>query len=468
VGQRSEDFFVPSRAARLAAEDSEIMASGQGVMNREEVRFSERNEPRWFLCAKLPLFSESGEVTGLVSLSRDITHHKRTTEQLRQSQKMEAIGRLAGGIAHDFNNIMTAILGFSEIIISEAGENESLKRDVGHIFSGATRAAALTQQLLAFSRRQVTAPKPLSLNDVVTGMEPMMKRLIGEHIRFITRLDPRIGTVKADLNQMEQVIMNLVVNSRDAITDHGTICLETSRVELGPDSGVRGAEVTPGPYVRLVVKDDGCGIPKDLHERIFEPFFTTKEQGKGTGLGLATSYGIIQQSGGYISMESTEGQGTTFTIFLPALDAVPDLGSPVESGESVRGDEVILVVEDDPAVRELTTYLLTDLGYHVVAAEDGVDALDRLQDPAIPRPDLLLTDVKMPRMGGRELADNVRTLLPETKVLFTSGYNEEEVLHRGIATEEIWFLSKPFTAEALTRKVREVLAEQGVLELAGA
>jgi len=458
VGRRTEDFFVESRATRLSAEDSEIMQTGRAVLNREEVRLGENNEPQWFLCAKLPLHDAGGTVVGLVSMSRDITKLKQTTEQLRQSQKMEAIGRLAGGIAHDFNNIMTAILGYSEIASRHVADDPQLKHDIDQIHAGGLRAAALTQQLLTFSRKQVTLAKPLEVNGVIASMEPMLRRLIGANIHLDTRCGSGLSLVHADVHQIEQVIMNLVINARDAVDEHGLILIETSEVYLDAASAHQKLDVIPGPYVCIAICDDGSGIPKEIQERIFEPFFTTKEQGKGTGLGLATSYGIIQQSGGHICLQSTLGEGSTFRVFLPVSSLrEEELPTPTAAAEMPVGRETILVTEDDQAVRELTCTLLDELGYRVLEATDGEEALDLLARGSTPRINLLLTDVVMPRLGGRGLAEKVRALSPETRILFCSGYNEEEVLRKGILADEIAFLSKPFSTEALARKVRTLL-----------
>lgn len=317
VGRKPEDFFLPSRAARLSEEDLELMRTGKTVINREEVRIAGTNEQRWFLCAKIPLYDSAGVVTGLVCLSRDLTEQKLAEQQLRQSQKMEAVGQLAGGVAHDFNNIMTAILGFSELIAMKIGDNMNVRQELDQIQAGAVRASALTQQLLAFSRKQVTLAKPLNLNQVITGIEPMLRRLVGDHIHFRTCLDSSIGIIEADLHQVEQVVMNLVINARDAVQDGGSITIETRQVYVDGLSAHQKLDILPGVYVQMAVCDDGCGIPKDIQERIFEPFFTTKEQGKGTGLGLATAYGIIRQNKGHICVQSDVGQGATFTVYLP-------------------------------------------------------------------------------------------------------------------------------------------------------
>ena len=465
VGRKPEDFFVPFRAARLAAEDAKILVSGNAVINREEVRIAENNEQRWFLCNKLPLTTPEGNIRGVLSISRDITEHKQTAEQLRQSQKMEAIGRLAGGVAHDFNNILTAILGYTEIVSSNVEDGTELRRDIDEIHAGGLRAAALTQQLLAFSRRQVSVPQALNLNRLISGMRGMFRRLIGEHIEIETVLDPGIGLVKADPHQIEQVILNLVVNARDALGENGRIIIRTGELHLDSISANQKLEVMPGRYVRMAISDNGAGIPAEIIERIFEPFFTTKERGKGTGLGLATCYGIVKQSDGHIFVESKPGFGTTFSVYLPVTADRAERTAPgAAQGGIAGGTESILIVEDDAAVRRLTWTFLKKLGYHVIEAADGVEALALAHEHG-ESISLVITDVVMPRMGGRQLAEHLADVIPDARILFTSGYNEEEMLTRGIVAEQIPFLPKPYRTEELARRVRALLDEQGTVVL---
>lgn len=402
---------------------------------------------------------------GLAIWSRDVTKRKEveealrhSEEQLRQAQKMEAIGRLAGGIAHDFNNLLTAIKGHAELLLAEIDESSSKRADIEEIWKASERAAALTRQLLAFSRQQVSQPRVLNLNDVVNEIGSMLGRLIGEDVELVLLPDPDLGYVMADPGQMEQVLMNLAVNARDAMPRGGRLTIETSNVELADDFPHRFAyDVRPGPYVMISVTDTGVGMDKEVQKRIFEPFFTTKEKGKGTGLGLSTVYGIVQQSGGYIWVDSRLGQGTTFKIYLPRVQAGPVEVEPVTvSPTSATGSETILVVEDEPAVRALICKTLRKNGYTVLEAVNGRDALRAASEHRGPL-DLVLTDVVMPEMGGKELAERLSVSRPDTMIVFMSGYAESEIVHNGVLKPGTILLEKPFTPDSLARKVREVL-----------
>jgi PAS domain S-box-containing protein len=412
------------------------------------------------------LVVEQRRVVKLRGLMVDITEKKQaeealrhSEEQLRQSQKMEAIGRLAGGIAHDFNNLLTAITGYGDLLLKGLGARNPLRREASEISKAAQRAADLTGQLLAFSRQQVLQPKVLDLNDVVTDMELMMRRVIGEHIQFAIRLDAELGAVKADPGQMHQVLLNLVVNGRDAMDGGGKLTVETADVELSDEYAARHPGVAPGMYVRLAVGDTGKGMDEETKARLFEPFFTTKEQGKGTGLGLSTVYGIVKQSGGHISVDSKPGSGTTFQIYLPqvekelierardARDELPDI---------LPGTEKILLVEDDDSVRELAREILEMNGYEVVDACNGVEALEVFEAQA-DTIDLMVTDLVMPRMGGRDLAEKIAPTKPELRVLYLSGYTDSVVLQQGMLDPGSYFLQKPFTPADLAHKVREAL-----------
>jgi len=402
---------------------------------------------------------------GLAIWSRDVTKRKEveealrhSEEQLRQAQKMEAIGRLAGGIAHDFNNLLTAIKGHAELLLAEIDESSSKRADIEEIWKASERAAVLTRQLLAFSRQQVSQPRVLNLNDVVNEIGSMLGRLIGEDVELVLLPDPDLGYVMADPGQMEQVLMNLAVNARDAMPRGGRLTIETSNVELADDFPHRFAyDVRPGPYVMISVTDTGVGMDKEVQKRIFEPFFTTKEKGKGTGLGLSTVYGIVQQSGGYIWVDSRLGQGTTFKIYLPRVQAGPVEVEPVTvSPTSATGSETILVVEDEPAVRALICKTLRKNGYTVLEAVNGRDALRAASEHRGPL-DLVLTDVVMPEMGGKELAERLSVSRPDTMIVFMSGYAESEIVHNGVLKPGTILLEKPFTPDSLARKVREVL-----------
>jgi signal transduction histidine kinase/ActR/RegA family two-component response regulator len=380
-----------------------------------------------------------------------------TQGQLEQAQKMDAVGRLAGGVAHDFNNLLTVILGRTDILLHPLKPEDPMRRGIELIQRTAGRAADLTRQLLAFSRKQVLEPVVLDLSAVTTDMKDMLGRLIGEDIALLTTPTPGLGRVKADRGQIEQVIMNLAVNARDAMPQGGRLIVETANIDLDDEYVRRHVGARPGPHVMLAVSDTGTGIPHEIQSQIFEPFFTTKEQGKGTGLGLATVYGIVKQSGGYIEVDSEPGQGTTFRVYLPRLDAEP---APVDRSArpaaAAGGTETILLVEDEEGVRELARDILRASGYTVLEARNGPEALllcERHQGPL----DMLLTDVVMPRMSGRELAERLAPLRPDLSVLYMSGYTDDAVIRHGVLGAGTAFLQKPFTPAALVLRVRETL-----------
>jgi PAS domain S-box-containing protein len=394
-------------------------------------------------------------IYGVVS---DITERKQLEEQLYQSQKMEAIGLLAGGVAHNFNNLMTVITGYSELLDSRLNQGDSLRQDVEQIRKAGEQAAALTGQLLAFSRKQVLQPRVLDLNTVVGNMDQMLRPIIGEDIDLVIELEQKLGPVKADPGQMEQVIMNLVINARDAMPRGGKLTIETANVDLDESYTRLHVDVKPGPYVMLAVSDTGDGMAEETRAHIFEPFYTTKEQGQGTGLGLATVHGIVNQSDGHIWVYSEPGQGTTFKIYLPEIETDKQIRRPPEkSAESARGFESILLVEDENMVRDLAHRILLDDGYTVLVTRHGAEALQICEQHSGPI-HLLVTDVVMPGgLSGRELADRLKSLRPEMKVLYMSGYPDKAIVHHGVLDPGIAFLDKPFTPTALTQKVREVL-----------
>ena len=399
----------------------------------------------------------AGEVEYYETFVRDVTEQRRLQQQLVQSQKMEAVGRLAGGIAHDFNNLLTVITSYSDLLLQDLGGEDPKREDVEQVRKAAEGAAALTRQLLAFSRQQVLAPRVVSLSVVVQGVEKMLRRVIGEDVDLVTALDPDVGSVKADVGQLEQVLMNLAVNARDAMPAGGKLTIETANVEHDPDSA-REREAAPvRRCVMLAVSDTGIGMDEATKARIFEPFFTTKEAGKGTGLGLATVYGIVQQSGGFIWVYSEPGHGTTFKIYLPQVEA-PLEGRAVGAapGDLPRGTETILLVEDAAAVRAVTRQVLERQGYTVLEAAHGAAALQTAAGHPGPI-HLLLTDVVMPVLSGRQLADQLARLRPDAKVLYASGYTDDAVVRHGVLEAGISYLQKPFTADSLARKVREVL-----------
>ena len=394
---------------------------------------------------------------GVQGIARDITERKLLEEQLRQSQKLEAVGQLAGGIAHDFNNMLTAIMGYSELGSRKLQQEDPLLQIFKEIRKAGERAASLTRQLLAFSRKQILQPKVIDLNCVISDLKKMLVRLIGEDIDLRTVLEPGLGTVKADPGQIEQVIMNLVLNARDAMPRGGKLSIETADVYLDEEYITSHMPLDPGSYVMLVVSDNGVGIDEQIQARIFEPFFTTKELGKGTGLGLATVYGIVKQSGGYIWVYSEPGHGTIFKIYLPLVgEKAQQYKRSIEPGESFHGTQTVLLVEDEEIVRKLVCEVLKSYGYQVLDAANGGAALllcERYEEQI----HLLITDVVMPEIGGRELADRLLLLHPEMKVLYMSGYTEDAIVHHGILDTDITFIQKPFTADSLMRKVNQVL-----------
>jgi PAS domain S-box-containing protein len=404
-----------------------------------------------------PVRDEHGEITHFVSIGQDVTTRRDLESQLRQAQKMEAVGRLAGGIAHDFNNLLTVIIGRGSSLEDRIDPGSPLARDIGLITSTAERAATLTRQLLAFSRRQVLRPKVLDLNAVAASMEAILRRMIGEHIDLVVMLDAALGRVSADQGQIEQVIVNLAINARDAMPEGGRLTIRTTNVEIDEADVRRGRGARPGPHVLLAVSDTGVGISPDLQARIFEPFFTTKEVGKGTGLGLSTVDGIVGQHGGSIEVESMPGQGTTFTILLPRQGEDPE---PIErrlaSDASPRGTETVLLVEDEDAVLNLVRDVLQERGYRVLPArhpDEAIQIVERHDGPI----DLLLTDVVMPGMSGPAVAQRLQPLHPEMRVLYISGYPDETLGRQNVLAPGEQFLEKPFTPRVLALKVREIL-----------
>ncbi len=387
---------------------------------------------------------------------------RRSEEQLRQSQKVEAIGRLAGGVAHDFNNLLTVITGYCELLLARLSSDEPMRKEIEQIRKAGERAASLTRQLLAFGRKQILEPKVLDLNSSARDMEKMLKRLIGEDIDLRIAPAPDLRRVKADPGQIEQVLMNLAINARDAMPKGGNLTIETANLELDEAYASRHVGVRPGSYVMLAVSDNGCGMDKEIMARIFEPFFTTKGPGKGTGLGLSTAYGIVKQSGGNIWAYSEPGRGTTFKIYLPQVEeAVVRPRSRRQPTKVSRGSETILLAEDEPELRGLTRRILEMKGYTIIVAGDGTEALEICgrHEGSI---HLMLSDVVMPKMSGRELAERLATTRPDMKVLYMSGYTDDAIVHHGILEPGTSFIQKPFTPDSLVRKVREVLDGVGI------
>jgi nitrogen-specific signal transduction histidine kinase/ActR/RegA family two-component response regulator len=388
---------------------------------------------------------------------------RQSEEQLRQVQKIEAMGRLAAGVAHDFNNILTVITGHSELLLRQLDADDPRRKNAEQIEKAAYRAAALTRQLLTFSRKQVIEPRVLKLNAVILNLEKMLRRLIGEDIEFRTLLDSAAGHIKADPGQIEQVIMNLAVNARDAMPNGGKLTVTTANTTLDKKHLNNFSDMCAGDYVMIAIEDTGTGMSEEVKAHLFEPFFTTKPPGKGTGLGLATCFGIVKQNTGHINVHSELGRGTTFKIYFPQVQSA--LEAPrvrIMPTEVAGGNETVLLVEDEPVVRELAAATLREKGYTVVEAVNGEEGLRmaRQHDGKI---DLVLTDVVMPVMGGKEMADALSTSHPDTKILFTSGYTEDAMGHHGVLRPGILFLQKPYMTTALSRKVREVL-DEGLLQ----
>lgn len=418
----------------------------------------------WFHFTAAPLRDGKGNIIGALETVQNITDRKlieeekaKLEEQFRQSQKMEGIGRLAGGIAHDFNNILSVILGHCEMALEQIDSDQPLHPHLTEILTATERSAELTHQLLAFSRKQILKPEILNLNAVVSGTEEMLKRLIGEDIDLIFVPGPDLGRVNTDRGQMEQVIMNLAINARDAMPKGGKLTLETLNIELEAEYTALHVDVEPGSYVMLAITDSGCGMDEETRSQIFDPFYTTKALGKGTGLGLSTVYGIIRQSGGSVFVYSEPGEGTVFKIYLPRVEGECYGESKIEEQHTtLDGDETILLIEDDTAVRSVVIAILEDSGYTILEAGDGSEAL-RICGENKNSIDLVLSDVIMPGMNGRELVDRIKTSFPDIEVLFMSGYTDNAIQHHGVLEPGIDFIEKPFTAVSLTRKIREVL-----------
>jgi len=404
-----------------------------------------------------PVRNQVGEITHFIATKQDVTEHKQLEQQLIQAQKMEAVGRLAGGVAHDFNNLLTIINGYAQLLIEPISPQDPRRGHLKEILMAGERAASLTRQLLAFSRRQVLEPRVLNLNSVLADVAKMLRRLIGEDVELVSTLKPDLGRVKVDPGQIEQVIMNLAVNARDAMPQGGKLFIETSNVEIDANYARRHSPMMPGKYVMVAVSDTGCGMDLETQAHAFEPFFTTKEKGHGTGLGLATVYGIVKQSGGFIWVYSAPGHGSTFKIYLPFIEEALPTAEPAEApAELAKGSETVLVVEDERGVRSLVCEALASHGYKVLEAAGAASALEISEKYTEPI-HLLLTDVVMPQTGGKELAKGFSTLHPETKVLYMSGYTDDAIVRHGIMEGSMPFLQKPFGPNALLVKVREVL-----------
>ncbi|MEP6919375.1 MAG: ATP-binding protein, partial [Acidobacteriota bacterium] len=411
---------------------------------------------RWLSGAGRVHLGEQGEPVRGVGISLDVTERRALEDQYHQSQKMEAVGQLAGGVAHDFNNLLTIILGNCELLL-DAGEPDCQRQeDLAQIQNAGLSAAALTRQLLAFSRKEIIEPTLLDLNLLLVKMRPMLTRLIREDVAVVIHVAPEPALIKADRGQIEQVVLNLAVNARDAMADGGTLTIDVRNVHLDAQYAKARAAVHEGPYVTLTMTDTGCGMTPDVQARLFEPFFTTKEIGRGTGLGLATVHGIVTRGGGSIEVASELGKGTSFSVYLPSADPAEVAVQVPPAGQRLRAvSATVLVVEDAAGLRLLTAKLLLRLGFKVLVAASGEEALRICEDDC--PIDVLLTDVVMPGTSGPELTRRLTELCPDVKVIYMSGYTNETIVDRGVIAPGIMFLQKPFTSEALGRKLREVL-----------
>ncbi len=464
LGKNWFEHFIPAherdkvRSVYLKLMDGEIEPNE----TYENAVLTRNGEERMIAWHNAVIKDDQGDIIGTLSSGEDVTELRRIEKerrsleaQLRLSQKMESIGRLAGGVAHDFNNLLTVINNYAEMVQDTLGQDDPRREDLKRILEAGQRAADLTRQLLAFSRKQPMELKTLDLNAVVSGMKPMLERLIGEDIEFHVKTGDDLGHVRADRAQIEQVIMNLVVNARDAMPTGGVLSVETANVVLDEGYAAAHQGVVPGPYVMLAVSDTGCGMDETVRERIFEPFYTTKEKGLGTGLGLAVVYGVVKQFGGHIWVCSEPGRGSTFRIYLPRVKPGEILSSKEETLE-LGGHETILVVEDEKSVREPVVRILEKAGYTVIQASGGEEALVRCET-AGREIALVLTDVVMPRMSGKALVDRLLARYPKMKVLFMSGYTDPTISRHGVLEKGVHFIAKPFSAEALLKKVRQVL-----------
>ena len=425
----------------------------------EIINYRKDGSKFWNALFVSPIRDERGSLNYFVGVLADVTERRKLEQALNQSQKMEAIGRLAGGIAHDFNNLLTIISGYSEMLLTMSERHSTSWESIKAIMEAGERAASLTRQLLAFSRRTVLEPKVLPLNDVVIETERMLRRLIGEDIYLVTKLERANSKVKVDPNQMVQVLMNLAINARDAMPKGGRLTIETNLVDLDDEARCFQEEIKPGRFVLLTTTDTGLGMSPEIKSRVFEPFFTTKNVGEGTGLGLAVVHGIIRQSGGFVDVESEPGRGSAFHIFLPLVEESLSHDEKTELSSGQAGTETILLVEDEEGVRRLASMALKSVGYVVLTANNGHDAIRVVE--ANPTPiNLLFTDVVMPQMSGPDLAIQLRARMPNLKVLLSSGYTDEAMTRHGIFSENVAFLQKPYTPQSLIRKVRQVLDEQ--------
>ena len=457
IGKTDFDFFSEEHARRALEDEKEVMRAGQPLVGKEEKETWPDGRVTWASTTKLPLQDEEGKLVGTFGISRNITERRNIEAQLRQAQKMDAIGQLAGGIAHDFNNQLTVVKGYCDLLLADAQIDDDLKGSLSEILNAAERARKLTSHLLTLGRKQTLRSEAVNLNDIVGGMVGPLARIIGEDIQLSIQAESHLGMVLTDPDQVEQAVMNLALNARDAMPNGGEITLDTANVDLDDDFTATHPGASVGPYVTLTVRDTGRGMDAATKDRIFEPFFTTKPPGRGTGLGLTMVYGFVSQSGGQIDVASEKGEGTTVTLYLPRVEAIPEArGAAGKTPAAATGTETILVVEDDEPVRHFLVRVLREHGYAVLESGDPAEAIG-LAERHEGKIDLLITDVVMPEMKGPELAESLAAVRPGTPVLYVSGYADRNVARSDDDVEVAGFLSKPFGPQALLANVRKIL-----------
>ena len=458
VGRRADEIMSDDIADTIDGFLDHVLTTSESVTNLP-LAGSSRAAPtkeRHFLSSFFPVVLP-GRRNGIGAVILETTQYRQLEEQLLQAQKMEAVGRLAGGVAHDFNNMLTAIMSYSELILADIPANSPQRADLDEIVKAADKAKALTRKLLAFSRQQVLRPARVDLNSTIESLRNMMRRILGKEVQLTLQLGDELWPVTADPIELERVIMNLVINSRDAMPKGGKLIVETSNVTIDEEYASTHADTSAGEYVQITVTDTGSGMTREVREKLFEPFFTTKEKGKGTGLGLPSAYGIVKQSGGFIWVYSEPGQGTTFKVYLPRAEEGESVRASTPSKNRRVGTETILLVEDDAEVRQVATRILRRNGYQVLEAENGAEALKLCESQEEPV-DLIVTDIVMPEMGGSELAKKIREKQPDARILFTSGYTEDTALRQQFLQPGEAFIEKPFTPALLAQKARDLLS----------